>query len=75
MTLTFFMVVVLLRKSRRLRENILMRIYEDVDMNSPDMASAKAGLDALVDELKVADQSKVRNGSSLPLPMSQCPDA
>lgn len=57
-----------LRKSRRLRENILMKIYEDVDMNSPDMASAKAGLDALVGELKVAEKSKVRN-VSLPLPM------
>lgn len=41
-----------------------MRIYEDVDMNTPDMASAKAGLDALVDELKVAEQSKVRFFSS-----------
>ena len=46
-------------KSRRLRENILMRIYDDVDMDAPEMASAKAGLDALVEELKNAAQSKV----------------
>ncbi|CAM9633651.1 unnamed protein product [Ascophyllum nodosum] len=46
--------------SRRLRENILMRIYDDVDMDAPEMASAKAGLDALVEELKNAAQSKLR---------------
>eukprot|EP00903_Cladosiphon_okamuranus_P013637 g12701.t1 len=46
--------------SRRLWENILMRIYDDNDMEKPDMASAKAGLDALVEELKTAGTSKLR---------------
>lgn len=46
-------------KSRRLRENILMRIYDENDMEAPEMASAKAGLDALVEELKTAGESKV----------------
>ncbi|CAN0355930.1 unnamed protein product [Pylaiella littoralis] len=46
--------------SRRLRENILMRIYDENDMDKPEMASAKAGLDALVEELKTAGTSKLR---------------
>ncbi|CAM9983768.1 unnamed protein product, partial [Laminaria digitata] len=45
--------------SRRLRENILMRIYEDMDMDAPEMASAKEMLDALVEELKSAGTSKL----------------
>ena len=36
-----------------------MRIYEDVDMNAPEMVSAKEKLDALVEELKSAGNSKV----------------
>lgn len=36
-----------------------MRIYDDNDMEKPDMAWAKAGLDALVEELKTAGTSKV----------------
>lgn len=36
-----------------------MRIYEDVDMNAPEMVSAKEKLDALVEELKSAGTSKV----------------
>ncbi|CAM9402785.1 unnamed protein product [Scytosiphon promiscuus] len=46
--------------SRRLRENILMRIYDENDMEAPEMASAKAGLDSLVEELKTAGDSKLR---------------
>ncbi|CAN0276347.1 unnamed protein product, partial [Ectocarpus fasciculatus] len=46
--------------SRRLRENILMRIYDDNDMTKPEMASAKEALDALVEELKTAGDSKLR---------------
>lgn len=37
-----------------------MRIYEDVDMDAPEMVSAKKKLDALVEELKSAGTSKVR---------------
>ena len=36
-----------------------MRIYEDVDMDAPEMVSAKEKLDALVEELKSAGTSKV----------------
>lgn len=48
------------RQSRRLRENIMMKIYDDNDMDAPGMELAKAGLDALVDDLKTAELSKVR---------------
>lgn len=37
----------------------MMRVYDDNDMDAPGMESAKAGLDALVDELKTAELSKV----------------
>ncbi|CAN0409628.1 unnamed protein product, partial [Ectocarpus sp. 12 AP-2014] len=46
--------------SRRLRENILMRIYDDNDLTKPEMASAKEALDTLVEELKTAGDSKLR---------------
>lgn len=36
-----------------------MRIYEDMDMDAPEMASAKEMLDALVEELQSAGTSKV----------------
>ncbi|KAG5177479.1 hypothetical protein JKP88DRAFT_332619 [Tribonema minus] len=43
--------------SRRVRENILMRIYDENDMDSPQLAHAKAALDALVQELATPQTS------------------
>lgn len=41
-----------------------MRIYDDNDMDAPDMSSAKGKLDALVEELKAAGVSKVSGDGS-----------
>eukprot|EP00611_Tribonema_gayanum_P028977 TRINITY_DN7622_c0_g1_i1.p1 TRINITY_DN7622_c0_g1~~TRINITY_DN7622_c0_g1_i1.p1 ORF type:complete len:254 (-),score=83.00 TRINITY_DN7622_c0_g1_i1:548-1279(-) len=43
--------------SRRVRENILMRIYDENDMDSPELAHAKTALDALVQELATPQTS------------------
>lgn len=49
-----------------------MRIYDDNDMEKPEMASAKAGLDALVEELKTAGTSKVESNVVLVVHKFRC---
>ncbi|CAM9401314.1 unnamed protein product [Chrysoparadoxa australica] len=46
--------------SRRVREDILMRVYQENDMDSVELKDAKVALDALIADLATPKESKLR---------------